>query len=66
MKQLAITIIIIGVPIISACTAITGTIVGASLVGIFAYLTQKRALDFGVMVRSQYQPDTSVTSKRHV
>jgi branched-subunit amino acid ABC-type transport system permease component len=48
MNQIALTVIIIAVAVITASAAITGTVVGALLVGIFAYLVQKRALDLGV------------------
>jgi len=48
MNQIALTVIIIAVAVITASAAITGTVVGALLVGIFAYLMQKRALDLGI------------------
>lgn len=48
MNQIALTVIIIAVALIAASAAITGTVVGALLVGIFAYLMQKRALDLGI------------------
>lgn len=54
MNQVALTVIIIAVPLITASAAITGTIVGALLVGIFAYLMQKRALDFGFGLKSTH------------
>ncbi len=64
MNQLALTVIIIAIPVITACAAITGTIVGASLVGVFAYLMQKRALDFGMKVKSDSQPDSVRAGKK--
>lgn len=64
MNQLALTVIIIAIPVITACAAITGTIVGASLVGIFAYLMQKRALDFGMRVKSGSAADVAGAGKK--
>lgn len=59
VNQIALTIILIVVPVITASAAITGTIVGALLVGIFAYLMQKRALDFGIRKGTPRAPQTA-------